>query len=122
MFVALLALGDRDVVYRAFLVLVNEIRDVLVLGHFSFRILDVQFSSVQEHIQICLLHFKVTFISNREVPADVVVFNEFLLLRYHVLQVVDCPRLQLQVQHQLHILAFKEVVLDDEVQEFGDLR
>ena len=54
-----------------------------------------------------------TFIAVGRVSPDVVVLNELLLLRDHVLQVDDGPRLQLQVQQQLHVLALEEVVLDD---------
>ena len=36
--------------------------------------------------------------------ADVVIFDELLLFANHVLEIDDCPCLQLQVQQELHIL------------------
>lgn len=44
---------------------------------------------------------------------NIIVINELLLLRYHVLQIYHCPGLQLQVQQQLHVLTLQEVILDD---------
>ena len=52
---------------------------------------------------------------------DVIVVDELLLLRDHVLEVYHRPRLQLKIEEKLHILTLQEVVLDHEFEEVADV-
>jgi hypothetical protein len=54
--------------------------------------------------------FVLTFVRYR-VANNIIIFNELLLLRDHVLQVNNSPSLKLQIEQQLHVLTFQEVVL-----------
>lgn len=53
----------------------------------------------------------------RRAHPDIVLFNEQLLLVYHVLKVNNSPGLELQIQQQLDILGLQIVVLDHQGEE-----
>lgn len=55
------------------------------------------------------------------VGAYVVFVNELLLLQNHCFLVLDCPRLKLQIQQQLHILRLQEVILYYQLQVILDV-
>ena len=87
----------------------------LIIIHISLWV-DVSiikiFSIVQEHFKVykIVLNILLTFIRYR-IANNIIILNELLLLRDHVLQVNNSPRLKLQVEEQLHVLTLQEVVL-----------
>lgn len=95
---------------RAVLLLIVSLQAIIVyrLRHLAEHVLLVVV--VGEEVDIAIV-----------LADNIVVVDELLLLRDHVLEVYHRPRLQLKIQEKLHVLTLQEVVLDDELEEVSDV-
>jgi hypothetical protein len=101
---------DSHLVVLELLSNVDLVFFLLLLVQIGIAILVVS----QEHIDI----YKIVSLGNVLtfivvlLCANVVVFNELLLLTNHVFQINNSSCLQLQIEQKLHVLRLQEIVLD----------